>query len=379
MNANVNALAGRGDTIFVCSYWNGIYRSTDNGNSFTSVNSDKTHGRRFTSVAINGDYVFAGSEDGMLRSKIDEINWTEVNGITDTNIQLMVASSNGNIFATTQNSGIFRSNDNGDNWVPVNNGYGRELSGSISADRSVVDISVRGNTLLAGGNYSGIFKSADNGDTWTNVKSDINIRALAVNNNFFIASTVDSRLIKSTDNGLKWTDIFPSHISIPSGVIGSIKIIDNVIFLGTSGGTLFSLDSGSTWSRIDSAFCQIYTINNYYFISGSGLKRGSIAEITGISNHQLHQAAKNNVALSVHAPSIFNPEASIEFTLFHSDRVTIAIYDLYGRKIATLVDRILGSGSHIYHLDSHTLADGFYMIRMQFGTNTSVVRLPHYR
>jgi hypothetical protein len=74
----------------------------------------------------------------MFRSVINEINWTKVNNISDTNIQMAVASSNGNLFVATKSSGIFRSSDNGDSWVAVNNGYGRELPQSNLIDLSVV-------------------------------------------------------------------------------------------------------------------------------------------------------------------------------------------------------------------------------------------------
>ena len=60
----------------------------------------------------------------MFRSTDNGESWTEINnGITVPFIISLVTNSNGDIFAGADfGGGIFRSTDNGDSWTPVDNG-----------------------------------------------------------------------------------------------------------------------------------------------------------------------------------------------------------------------------------------------------------------
>ena len=71
----------------------------------------------------NGD-VFVGTQGGgVFRSTDNAETWTGVNnGLTDTNVQALAINSAGDIFAGTFSSGVFRSTDNGDTWTAASNG-----------------------------------------------------------------------------------------------------------------------------------------------------------------------------------------------------------------------------------------------------------------
>ena len=79
-------------------------------------------GGNIQSLAINsnGD-IFAGIVfGGMFRSTDNGDNWTAINtGLTNTRVHGALAiNSNGDIFAGTI-GGVFRSTDNGDNWTAI--------------------------------------------------------------------------------------------------------------------------------------------------------------------------------------------------------------------------------------------------------------------
>jgi len=66
-------------------------------------------------------------------------------------------------------------------------------------------------------------------------------------------------------------------------------------------------------------------------------------------------------------PNPFNPTTIIEYTLPENINVQLVIYDVLGRRVATLVDQIQQSGRHSVSWDASNLASGVYIYRIQAG------------
>src|SRR4029453_5033289 len=68
-------------------------------------------------------HVFVGTQGGGVFRSIDNgESWTGINdGLTATNVRVLAISPVDHIFAGTF-GGVFRSTDNGDHWIEVNNG-----------------------------------------------------------------------------------------------------------------------------------------------------------------------------------------------------------------------------------------------------------------
>jgi len=71
--------------------------------------------------------------------------------------------------------------------------------------------------------------------------------------------------------------------------------------------------------------------------------------------------------LSQNFPNPFNPVTTIPFTLDEPGRVFLAVYDLLGRKIATLVDGYRPAGKYSVRFDGGGLASGTYLYRLESG------------
>ncbi len=83
-------------------------------------------------------------------------------------------------------------------------------------------------------------------------------------------------------------------------------------------------------------------------------------------------------ALEQNYPNPFNPETTIAFTLPESGPVTLELYDITGRRVATLLDRSMDSGRHTVRFDArnHTgLASGVYLYRLQSPSRQSVRKM----
>ena len=74
-------------------------------------------------------------------------------------------------------------------------------------------------------------------------------------------------------------------------------------------------------------------------------------------------------------PNPFNPSTTIQFFIPEHSRVTLTVYDLLGRKVATLVDEHLQAGEYSHIFDANHLASGVYIYRLQAGEHISMKRL----
>ena len=77
---------------------------------------------------------------------------------------------------------------------------------------------------------------------------------------------------------------------------------------------------------------------------------------------------ENNVSISTlllqNYPNPFNPSTTVNYQLERRSHVTVKIFDVLGREIATLVDRVEGPGARSTQFDATQLAGGVYFCRL---------------
>jgi hypothetical protein len=67
-------------------------------------------------------------------------------------------------------------------------------------------------------------------------------------------------------------------------------------------------------------------------------------------------------------PNPFNPTTTFEFALPHSGFVTLKVYNILGKEVATLISEKLTAGSYKYNWNASGLSSGVYLYRIQAGT-----------
>jgi hypothetical protein len=133
---------------------------------------------------------------------------------------------------------------------------------------------------------------------------------------------------------------------------------------GPNGGSIFALAvSGS---------------NIFAGTWGAGVWRRPISEMIGVINpYSKNRLAQDNYR--IHFQKHENSIAIIGFSLPHSDQVSINVYTLSGRKIASLVNEKLGPGSYESPWDTRNMAAGNYIVRMQAGSDIYSAHIPFCR
>jgi hypothetical protein len=80
-------------------------------------------------------------------------------------------------------------------------------------------------------------------------------------------------------------------------------------------------------------------------------------------------------ALHQNYPNPFNPTTVINFDLPVSGTISLKVFDLLGREVATLVDGRMEAGFHQVTFDASRLTSGVYFYRIQAGSFSETKRL----
>ena len=89
-----------------------------------------------------------------------------------------------------------------------------------------------------------------------------------------------------------------------------------------------------------------------------------IKAATGVENDY---ELPNEFALKQNYPNQFNPATKIEYSLREPGDVKLFVYDLLGKKIATLVDSFQSAGSYSVNFNGSSLSSGTYFYSIETG------------
>lgn len=295
-NNNIVALAvspnGAGAiNLFAGTSGFGVYRSVDNGASWTAANTGMTS-TPISSLAVapygaGGSILFAATFANVFHSIDNGTSWTAGNtGLPSAGVEALAVIGT-HVFAGTYGAGVFRSTDNGISWTDADNG----LAGGATDVRALAAI---GPNLFAGTAGSGVYLSTDYGDSWTAVNSGMSgsvVTSLTVSpngaggTNLFAGTTdwsgVGGSVLLSTNNGMNWTalsTVLPGYTSVHALAVYGTDIFAGVEILGGSGGggVFRSTNNGTSWTDVGTGLpggnTSVYAlaINNLNLLAGIG-------------------------------------------------------------------------------------------------------------
>jgi hypothetical protein len=255
----------------------GIYRSFDNGRTWSRIDGKGGYPRDYTTYHI--DYLsgqwLAGAAAGILTSR-DAITWSYASdSILAANV-LDVATSGNTVHALTPR-GIWRSNDHGLTWQAPNGG--RDLQDSLAQHFSTTS----DGSLFAVDN--GLWRWG--GDRWNSL-NELSVTSIAGDGVTLYGAVGLRGAIKSTDAGKRWIDI-SEGLPLTNGrttlvftrgtnvfaVAQNFDLVRNEVYLSVDGGAHWALQDGLDVSDPITSFAQadfgmVLGSSNGLFISSDG-------------------------------------------------------------------------------------------------------------
>jgi hypothetical protein len=159
--------------------------------------------------------------EGLFRSVNNGASWTEANtGLTNLYVWDLIASGS-TIFAATGGSGVFRSTDNGMTWSPATNGMGGAYLYSLG---------INGTTIFAGG-AGATYRSTNNGDSWSLAISgmgNVTIYSFASNGTDLFAGSYQLGVYRSTNNGATWSSYGLNQFTIEALAVNGVQLFAGI-------------------------------------------------------------------------------------------------------------------------------------------------------
>ena len=269
------SLAVSGTNLFVGTADSGLFRSTDQGTSWTKVNPSLTN--LGTGVWVLGTNLFTGTGGGVFLSTNNGTSWTAANtGLPSTNSVFALVVSGTNLFAGINGGGVFLSTNNGTSWTAVNTGL---------TTLNIMNLAVSGTDLFAGTEGYGVFRSTNNGTSWTSVSTGLPewtgslvpikaISGLAVSGTNLFAGTFDAGVYRSTNNGTSWTAV---NTGLTNVQVQTLAVSGANLLAGTGNGIFVSTNNGTSWTAANTGFTTAYGSYVLAFaVSGTTVYAGTI-------------------------------------------------------------------------------------------------------
>ncbi len=232
---------------------------------------------------------------------------------------------------------------------------------------------IEGNNIWFNTNVSTVYRSTDLGLTWSSSPiapvTSTTYGSVHYNSSTLGIASGSAGIVRSTDGGVSYT----TAGTIPgTGNITALEGYANYFWYVRGTGVFISADGGLTFTSAFTATSGTFNDMDFavngcpsgWAVTSSGaIYKMSI--LTGISGTS--EIIPDNYSLKQNYPNPFNPTTNINFSIPKSGLVTLKIYDMTGKEVATLVNEVKSAGSYLVGFNASNLPSGAYFYRVSSG------------
>ncbi|HVN49285.1 MAG TPA: T9SS type A sorting domain-containing protein, partial [Bacteroidota bacterium] len=375
----------------------GVYLSTNNGGSWSPAKSglpmnSSTCALAFDPTVMDNTTLFAGTYNGLYHTTNKGTSWTSA-GFTG--IPVYDLAFKGKTFIASTYQDIFLSTDDGSTWNSLNANSADTIAGSLVWVGPYLYVA----TYIDGIYRSTLFNASVQSPLPTIAPGDsarISIRLNAVPAGDILGKLLISSNAASSPDTLSITGYGRSYeVSVSSNNIvmnNTALKKDTIIMITNTGNQPINITMTSTSSAFSASPAQFSipvngsirdTIHYTYMASSNTSAKIFISNgaftletINILANGTTPVGVDKETAiptafmLSQNYPNPFNPSTIIHYDIPAGTHgtVSIKVYDVLGREVATLVNETKNVGSYTVTFNASKLTSGVYLYRMQAGS-----------
>jgi hypothetical protein len=231
-------------------------------------------------------------------------------------------------------------------------------------------LSPHDSTIAFTANFNRTYRSSDQGYTWTQVLSAVtSVMEFHPTNQNIVYALIDSSVYRSTNAGGSWSLLAPGpFISLEIN-----KENPNILFAGTMNGQLCrSTDAGGSWILYNNTFTTTPLLGLHHLLGDTVLVAASNGVFKVYAPFTLDVGESPGAPLEFELlqnyPNPFNLTTRIPYSVRGVGLVSLRVYDVLGREVATLVNEKLNPGTYTREWNARGMPSGVYFCRMTSGT-----------
>ena len=319
-----------------------------------------------TASPTAGNYIYRTSNGGA--------NWTEV---------YFQAGGFGNALWMTDANTAFQVGDPvGGNWTflkSTNGGVNWATWATVPTTQAGWNnaLMIVGNNVWMGTNANYLMYSSNLGANWSQQTTTFTNQYSVWFNSETVGLAGYNALNVTTNSGTNWSALASPVAANTAGIAGT----GSEWWVATQNTTVhYSSNNGAAWSTAytapDGVFYHITkarTGNTLWAVRNNGKisRYGTpISGITVVSNE-----IPSSYSVSQNYPNPFNPTTKINFALPKSGLVSMKVYDILGKEVATLVNEVKNAGSYTVDFNASSLTSGMYFYKVSVNGFSEVKKM----
>lgn len=349
----------------------------------------------------DGNYQYAESQYGAIRRTTN--NWSSSSsassgftGRKNWSTPIAIDPNNPMVLYTGSHM-LHRSTDRAASWTAISPDLTNGPVPGFSTYATITTIDVAktdSNVIMVGTDDGNVWVTTNLGASWIDIKAGLphrwitRVRFDPTNHNIAYVTLSGFRLdsplphiFRTTNLGQTWQDISSNLPEAPINVVLVDPLYPNRLYVGTDVGCFFTTNTGASWQAMGTGLpnssvndMQIHAPTRIAlaFTHGRSMWELNLDDLTAVAENR-----EIPVRMELHQnyPNPFNPTTTISFTLSRSAFVTLRVFDVRGRTVATLVHDDLPAGNHRNVFDGAGLASGVYFYRLQAGEAAQTRRM----
>jgi len=361
-----NRIINVNNVLFAASGVNGVYKSTDGGANWVTVNNGNN--LRCNNIYTSGNKIYALTDGGVFSTTNSGESWvSQSGGLTANDLKVRCMFVDGAVSYIGTYNGVLKSTDDSQMWAPT----------SFHNTQKIIDCIVKVNGVIFVGSEATtntLVKLNNEGASWEAVRffQSFNPQVFDI----FVDGTsmyigTGHGVHKSTNTGANWTMLNNGLGSDPY-VSNIIRVNQNLYCTQTAGGNGIyrSTNNGVEWQDVTgygpfwTDFRSVISHNAKLFISmGIGIYSRNESDLTSVTNPL--NITPMELCLRQNYPNPFNPATTIKFSVPKNQFVKVNIYDVSGKLVVNLLNEYKTAGEYDVNFNAEHLSSGVYFYSLE--------------